>query len=269
MSLRVYVRGVGVLGPGMPDWSSAQAVLRGEVPYDPSVMPKPDAAILPPAERRRASPAIRTSLSVASQAIRNAGVQASDVATIFATSDCDAENMNHVCDALATAQLELSPTRFHNSVQNAPAGYWTIATSCTQASSTVNSYDEVIAHGMLEAAVMAVSEARTVMLVAHDLPMPPPLYALRPIQHGFAVAFVLAPAGEASDTALDVDFSVRNDRAPTRSTQPELEALRESVPSAHALPLLERLAQRRSGEVHLDYGGGRWLDITVHPEGQR
>src|SRR5690606_34974601 len=149
MRVQVRIQGVGVLAPGMPDWPTARSVLRGETAFDPTIVPKPDAAILPPAERRRASAAIRTSLSVALQAIRNAGVEASEVATVFATSDCDAENLNHLCEALAAPQPEISPTRFHNAVQNAPAGYWTIAGACTQASSTVNSYDWVIAHGLL------------------------------------------------------------------------------------------------------------------------
>ena len=31
---------------------------------------------------------------------------------------------------LAADPRELSPTRFHNSVHNAPAGYWTVAAHC-------------------------------------------------------------------------------------------------------------------------------------------
>lgn len=264
MSLCVHVRGVGVLGPGMPDWQTARSVLRGAMAFDQTVTPKPDAAILPAAERRRASAAIRTSLSVASQAIRNAGVEASEVATIFATSDCDAENLNHLCEALAAPQPEVSPTRFHNSVQNAPAGYWTIASGCTQSSSTVNSYDWVIAQGLLEAAAMAVSESRTVMFVAHDLPLPHPLYALRPIQSGFAVALVLAPdAGKAAGAVLDLAFTAHAGGKATHMVDPQLEALRDSVPAAQALPLLESLALARAGGVMLDYGNGRWLDVTV------
>lgn len=263
MSVQVCVQGVGVLGPGMPDWQTARSVLRGETAFDQTIAPKPDAAILPAAERRRASTAIRTSLSVALQAIQNAGVEASEVATIFATSDCDAENLNHICEALAASQPELSPTRFHNSVQNAPAGYWTIASACTQGSSTVNSYDWVIAHGLLEAAAMAVSESRTVMFVAHDLPMPPPLYALRPIQSGFAVAMVLAPGAGATGAVFDLNYAVRAGGEATRMADPQLEALRDCVPAAQALPLLESLARARAGGVTLDYGDGRWLDVTV------
>ena len=36
--------------------------------------------------------------------------------------------MHEICETLATAERQVSPTRFHNSVHNAPAGYWSIAT---------------------------------------------------------------------------------------------------------------------------------------------
>jgi hypothetical protein len=185
------------------------------------------------------------------------------VATVFATSDCDAENLNYLCETLASAEREVSPTRFHNSVQNAPAGYWTIATACTAASNTVNSYDAVIAQALLEAVVHANAESRPVMLVAHDLPMPEPLYALRPIEHGFAVALLLAPA--AADIELSVHFESRTAGPLSTLSDPLLENLRRTVPSAQALPLLQRLATGNTEPVHLDYGGGRWLDVAARP----
>ena len=53
--LTAWISGIGLIAPGLPDWPSARAVLRGEQPWvaAPSVLPAP--AILPPAERRRAS----------------------------------------------------------------------------------------------------------------------------------------------------------------------------------------------------------------------
>ena len=53
--LRVRLRGLGVLAPGLADWAQCAACLRGEAPYQPAatVLPAPD--MLPPAERRRAS----------------------------------------------------------------------------------------------------------------------------------------------------------------------------------------------------------------------
>ena len=48
--LTAYVTGIGLIAPGLPDWSTAAAVLRGEQPHTPAptVLPVPE--LLPPAE---------------------------------------------------------------------------------------------------------------------------------------------------------------------------------------------------------------------------
>ena len=45
----------------------------------------------------------------------------------------------------------ISPTRFHNSVHNAAAGYWTIGAGCMQATTALSAYDATFAEGLLEA----------------------------------------------------------------------------------------------------------------------
>ena len=51
------VLGVGLVGPGLPSWAEALAVLRGDTAFvfAPSLVPPPQR--LPPAERRRAGAA--------------------------------------------------------------------------------------------------------------------------------------------------------------------------------------------------------------------
>ena len=56
------------------------------------------------------------------------GIAAPDAAVVFASGDADGENLHHILESLATPEHEVSPTRFHNSVHNAAAGYWNIAT---------------------------------------------------------------------------------------------------------------------------------------------
>jgi hypothetical protein len=53
MTLSAYVDGIGVLGPGLPNWPEQPRCLSGREPYrpPPAVLPVP--AILPAAERRR------------------------------------------------------------------------------------------------------------------------------------------------------------------------------------------------------------------------
>ena len=66
--LTAWIEGIGFLAPGLPDWPTARAVLRGEQAYEnaPSVLPAP--AILPPAERRRASRVVKLTLAIGLEA---------------------------------------------------------------------------------------------------------------------------------------------------------------------------------------------------------
>ena len=156
--------------------------------------PKPVPDILPATERRRSSTAVRLAIAVAQEALQTGGLRGDQVATIFASSDGDGEVTHQICEALATPEREVSPTSFHNSVHNAPAGYWSIATGSRLPSTSICAYDLSFAAGLLEAVAHTTVEHQSVLLVASDLPFPAPLHALRPVEHSFAAAFLLTPA---------------------------------------------------------------------------
>ena len=125
--LSAYVRGIGLLGPGLDDWASAASVLAGIAPYTPRATVLPPPAALPPAERRRTGAVVRLALAIGFEAISRAGVAASELPTIFSSSGGDGANCHEICVTLASGDRQLSPTRFHNSVHNAASGYWSIA----------------------------------------------------------------------------------------------------------------------------------------------
>jgi hypothetical protein len=95
----------------------------------------------------------------------------------------------------------ISPTRFHNSVHNAAAGYWSIATRSKAASNSLCGFDVSFAAGLLEAVTQVVVDQTRVLLVAYDAQYPPPLFVKRPIPEAFGVAFVLAPVTTSSRAA--------------------------------------------------------------------
>src|SRR4029453_1525130 len=178
-----FVDGVGVVGRGMPDWRTTREVLRGERDYEPDRILEPDAAMLPPNERRRAAVSVRWALAAAGQAGSAGSYDATEVATVFATSGSDGETLHRICEALASPERELSPTRFHNSVHNAAAGYWTIAPGSPPPAppagrrrppASVCGYDASFAAGLLEAVSQVYAEQTAVLLVAYDVPYPPP-----------------------------------------------------------------------------------------------
>ncbi len=193
-SITFDVLGIGVLGPGMTDWPTAAAALREPSSWQAvrTVVPSPQR--LPANERRRAAEVVKAALAVADQAVVMAGVDPAQLATVFTSATGDPANCHALCEALATPARLVSPTRFTNSVHNAGAGYWHIATQGLRASTSIAGLDASFGAGLLEAAVQCQASGAPVLLVASDVVYPEPLHALRPLTDVFAVALVLAPA---------------------------------------------------------------------------
>jgi hypothetical protein len=261
--LGAVVDAVALLGPGLAGWPEARAVLSGVAPYAraPSVIPTP--GLLPPNERRRAGLAVRIALAMGAAALEARGADPSRVATVFASSSADGDTCHAICEQLAGSDRMISPTRFHNSVHNAPAGYWGIAARCRAPSTSLCAYDASFAAGLLEACALAQSRGERVLLVAYDAPYPEPLRAKRPVPDAFGAALLLAPAASAASLArLSLALCARG---PDGLADPALETLRREIPTARALPLLQRLAHGAPGAVALEYLEGLSLCATVQP----
>jgi len=262
MKLAARIEGVGVVGPGLPSWKDAREILAGRAPFisRATVLPSPEA--LPATERRRAGKSVRVSLAAGLEAASGAGRDPRDLVTIFTSSSGDGENCHAICEALASDDRMISPTRFHNSVHNAPAGYWGIATGATHSSDCLAAFDASFGAGLVEAfARLATEPSQPVLLVAYDVPYPEPLHATRPIPDCFGVAFSLA-ADAAPARGPRLTFEPTRERAGVVAGAP-LEALRSSIPAARALPLLALLARGESGFAVIDYLDGLALKVQV------
>lgn len=250
----IHVEGIGLFGPGMPDWKTALPVLRGQTPhvFEPTQLPPP--ARLGPAERRRAGPLVRLAMNVADAAITQSGADPSVLATVFCSSGGEGANCHSICEEMATARPLLSPTRFTNSVYNAAAGYWHIAVASHAASTSVCAHDGSLSAGLLEAAATMLAGGQSVLLVCYDLPYPEPLNSRRHIAENFGVAFVLSPYPTARSWARLTLQPVTASMAPvTQCADPSLEKMREGIPAAAALPLLQALARHASSDLTLRY----------------
>ena len=192
--LNAWIEGIGLLGPGLNSWPQALAVLRGEAGWAnaPAALPAPE--LLPAAERRRASRIVKATLAAGLQACRQAGRDPASLPGVFASSGGDGHNCHAICELLAGEDRQVSPTRFHNSVHNAAAGYWSIATGATPASQTLSAHDASFAAGLLEAMAQVATGGQPVLLLASDSDHPEPLRACRPVPDASALALVLAPA---------------------------------------------------------------------------
>jgi len=262
-ALKAWIEGIGFIAPGLPDWPSARSVLRGEAPLAlaPSVLPAP--SLLPPAERRRASRVVKLTLALGLEAAAQAGADVATLATVFAASGADGHNCHAICEQLATDDRQISPTRFHNSVHNAAAGYWGIATGSMAPCQVLCAYDASFGAGLLDALGQVVVDAQPTLLIAYDSEYPAPLFAKRPVPDAAGVALLLTPARSERSLAC-ISVAPATDPAEPLAAA-DLEALRTSIPALRALPLLQKLAMGEGGRVCLDYLAAMQLTVAVEP----
>ncbi|HEY0666073.1 MAG TPA: beta-ketoacyl synthase chain length factor [Gallionella sp.] len=263
--MKVFVEGVGLVGPGLNGWQASQPILAGVTPYVEAQTVIPANNLLPSAERRRTGMPVKISLAIGCEAIANAQRNAADLPTVFASSSGDGENMHFIFDMLANNGHEVSPTRFHNSVHNAPSGYWSIATKSMAPSTSLACYDESFAAGLIETSAQVLTTVEAAVLIAYDTPYPVPLHESRPISTAFGVALVLTrDRTERSLAMLEIGIHQQHDPcSPVEDAR--MEAIRVSSPAARSLPLLSALASRTAGRVCLAYVAGNQLDIAVQP----
>src|SRR5690606_23084992 len=193
-------------------------------------------------ERRRAPEPVLLACEASAQACAMAARDAAELPCVFASVHGDLAITHEMCATLAADPLELSPTRFHNSVHNAPAGYWTVATHCHAPSSAVSAWRRSFAAGLFEAAVQASADATPVLYAAYDASATGPLATVVAASAPFGLALVLAP-----------------DRGPRTLATLRLRHVAEAIapvvePAAATLPLLAALARGGAHSLHLSNG---------------
>jgi len=238
-------------------------VLSGAVAYASRQAELPPAAGLPPAERRRVGRAVKLALAVGQEAA--AGRNLGRLATVFTASGADGDNCHEICQMLATSDRQISPTRFHNSVHNAPAGYWSIANAAMAPSTSLCAYDGSFGAGLLEAACSVQVTRAPVLLIAYDTGYPEPLRRVRPIADAFGLALLLSPeptAGTLGRIGVRLTAAAADVMA-----DPALESLRTAYPAARGLPLLVALARRQACRQVIDYLAHCRIELMSTPCG--
>jgi Beta-ketoacyl synthase, N-terminal domain len=253
MSALVFqVESVAFWAPTLPGWPIARAAFRGEgAPVDPPAK-RPAPEMLAPAERRRAPDSVALALEVASAAVRDSGRDPATLPSIFTSAHGDLAVNDYMCTTLASQPTLISPTRFHNSVHNAAAGYWTIGTGCRTASSALTAFGASFAAGLLEAAAQCAADGCAVLLVAFDVQSTGALASVTASEGLLAAALVIAPAGS-SRSASGSRFEstlVSGPSAPVPLRSAAARALAGNA-MADALPFLEALALGSPGVLDL------------------
>ncbi len=228
---------VGVAGFAL--WNSAAAT-------------RPQPAILPPNERRRAPDSVAVALEVAQAACMNAGRNPARLPTVFTSTYGDLAITDYMCGTLAAAPTTLSPTKFHNSVHNAAAGYWTIATGCHEPYCALGAGVYSFAAGLFAAAVQVCADQTEVLLVAYDIDARGPLAEITHSRGMLGAALVLTPGRGAAESGLQLTVGSGGSERPCAANA-----------MAACLPLVAALEAQGDQELSLPLGPGSVLQVRV------
>ena len=257
------VDAIGVCGSGLFGWPQAMKVLRGDKVYAAEPLPSIKPLVLPPNERRRTTSLIKIALQAASEVMEQVGEVAIRIPSVFASSSGDLDVTHCICQTLVRPDKPVSPTLFHNSVHNAPEGYWSIAIGSTAGSLSLSAYDASFSAGLLEAITIVTEETGSALLVAYDVPPPEPLLEHVNVGEPFAVALLLTKP-RAGVPRFSIHVERRNGKE-SRLTNAALESLRKANPAARSLPLLKQLAVARVDKVVLPYIGDQRVIVSTQP----
>jgi len=261
--IKVYIDAVGLVAPGLEGWAKGCLVLTGLQPYVAQPLERYKPQLLPPNERRRATEVVRLAFRACEDAIDNCTLDANTLAGIFASSSGDYIILDQICRALRQPERAVSPTQFHNSVHNAPAGYWSIATGSHAPSTSLAGFDGSFSAGLLEAATQVTLERTPALLAVYDFPPPVPLFAERPIQDPFAVCLVLTAESIETSLACLTLYPGSEENTESQMEPPSLERMRLGNPAARSLPLLEALASHNNRELYFTLPGGEILIVDI------
>jgi hypothetical protein len=258
-ALEIGIEGIGVWAPPWPDWPSARAALCGNVEIAANANVRPAPGLLPPTERRRAPEVVLIAIEAAQQACAMARRDARDLPHVFASAHGDLAVNDYLCATLARAPHDVSPTRFHNSVHNAAAGYWAIATGCMRASTAVSAGAASIGAALREAAHVTQDEAA--LLVVNDVAAAGPLQDVVFSHSSFAAAFALAPVS--ARAAARLRLQVRAGTATLARDAALLHPNQRDNPAARSLPLLAALARGTAANLVIEAGPHLNLDMEI------
>ena len=225
----LHVAGIGLWTPGLAAAS-------------------PPAALLPPALRRRSGLLCRAVAEVVGLAAAEGGADLSRTPMVYGSVYGETSAAIEMMGAFAEGEGLPSPTTFHNSVHNAPAGYLSIATGCRVFSPSIAAGPETTAMALLDAWMLLLQRGGDVVVALADEPVPAPLGVpgLFPLA---AVAFLLrADPGQPARARLG---------APKRGAGalPPIPAGFAAHPCAPAFRLASALARGQRGAVSLGDGG--------------
>jgi len=241
------IAGLGVWSEKFSNWSEFTTGLKtGNWQSESRLQPE----LISPRERRRAPQLVKIAVEVMSQACEIASMDPSCVATVFSSAMGDMQITDYLCSILGTTPRAVSPTKFHNSVHNAPTGYWSIATESYGPANAISAYSYTASMAFLEAAIQVSEEKIPVLLVTQEMPAPNALKETCPSEQPFSAALLLTPTGYCSSAIASIRFVVSRETVDWPDLPKDLESSLAGNFGAKLLPLLADIATAAQSVSH-------------------
>jgi hypothetical protein len=207
---------------------------------------------------------VKAAVEVSAQACQQALIDPRELACIFGSGLGDTEITDYLCSQLAAPEKQLSPTKFHNSVHNAPAGYWTIATHCMRSANSIAAYQHTAGVSLLEAVLQAHQDDGPMLVTLFDLAARGLYQQIYAADQDFAAALVIASRPFVAAPLAKLTLTLESEPVPTPLWAPAFERLHSTNPAAGVLPLLYALAAADTVmTVNLTLADNSYLKILV------
>ncbi len=255
----IYINSIAVIAPGLGDIEKSEEIFKGNLEWSPVELSRMVPSALPANEARRTTTVIRLALKVVESVKKS-----SNTSVVFASSEGDLDITDKICKALATKEKMVSPTLFHNSVHNAPAGYLSISDNMKTPSISLSAGDNTFSAGLIESVAQVLVESNDVLLVAYDNVTPEDLDEFRHFDHPVAIALLLSKTKRV-DTIGSISITVQDQLSEaTPCFNHSLEVVRNGNPIGLGLPLVESLFKRKVNKILIPYLNQKRLLVKVN-----
>ncbi len=245
---RLYIDGIALWSERLPGWERARDILAGREPAPSQPSPRPAPELLAPTERRRAPDTVAIAIESAMRACASAQCDPASLPCVFSSMHGDLGITDYMCATISSTPMLVSPTKFHNSVHNAAAGYWSIGTGCSRPYTALSAGEQSFGAGLLETCVQALSDRQPILLVAYDIDARGPLAPVARSKHLLSVALVVSPE-RGTRSQAQIDLMLTTQPGVASLPRPENAALVAGNSTESCLPLMEALAIGGSHEI--------------------
>lgn len=257
-----YLHGPAFVAPAIPDWQAlADAMARDELPATTGGrLPRPE--LLAAGDRRRAPASVALALEAGRMALAAGGHTGAALPGVFTSAHGDLAIVDALCSTLATTPLEVSPTRFLNSIHNAPAGLWSMATASRQATTAVTAGRYSFATGLLEALLQCAADDQAVLFIAYETVAPERLR--RTVGGRVPCAFAMIVSSQDAPAPV-ASFSWSLDNRGAACHEPRTAPGRSLADTGmdNGMAFIETLALREPGVCPLPLSGGQVLRLEL------